>query len=201
MNKIICHKCGILKDLSEYHKDRGDSLGVRRFCKVCVKEDRENNLDLRRAQGRKSYQDNKAWYRARQIATRERTNKYSRDKYAEMKAVPSFILDHRMSVAIRKALKNGAKKRQHWEDLVGYTLEQLKAHIEKQFKVGMSWDNMGEWEIDHKIPKVAFNYEKPEDIDFKRCWALSNLQPLWSTDNRSKRAKLLKPHQPSLTLP
>ena len=40
--------------------------------------------------------------------------------------------------------------------------------------------------------------ERPEDEDFKRCWALSNLQPLWMSENRSKNDKLEKPFQPSL---
>jgi hypothetical protein len=73
-------------------------------------------------------------------------------------------------------------------------------HLEKQFLPGMSWENMGEWHIDHKIPIAAFNFEKPEDIDFKRCWALKNLQPLWKSENCIKGAKIDKPFQPSLNL-
>jgi hypothetical protein len=34
--------------------------------------------------------------------------------------------------------------------------------------------------------------------DFKRAWALSNLQPLWAIDNQRKSAKLAAPFQPSL---
>jgi hypothetical protein len=49
-------------------------------------------------------------------------------------------------------------------------------------------------------PITAFNFNTPEDIDFKRCWALSNLQPLWARDNLSKQNKLIKPFQPSLLL-
>jgi 5-methylcytosine-specific restriction endonuclease McrA len=64
----------------------------------------------------------------------------------------------------------------------------------------MSWDNCNEWHIDHIIPKAAFNYEKPEDIDFKKCWALKNLQPLWAKENHEKKDKLLKPFQPSLQI-
>jgi hypothetical protein len=105
-----------------------------------------------------------------------------------------------MSAGIGKSLTSGAKNRQHWETLVDYTAEDLKIHLEKQFKDGMSWDNRTEWHIDHIIPKSAFNYETPNDIDFKKCWALSNLQPLWKLDNLRKSDRIVKPHQPSLLL-
>jgi len=49
-----------------------------------------------------------------------------------------------------------------------------------------------------KQNESVFNFSKPEDMDFKRCWALSNLQPLWAADNFSKHAKLKKPFQPSM---
>jgi 5-methylcytosine-specific restriction endonuclease McrA len=66
----------------------------------------------------------------------------------------------------------------------------------------MTWGNYGRhgWHIDHRIPISAFNFKAPTDIDFKKCWALSNLQPLWSHENQKKYNKLLKPFQPSLNL-
>ena len=95
-----------------------------------------------------------------------------------------------------------AKSKRKWESLVGYTVAELKEHLEKQFESWMSWDNYGKygWHIDHKIPVSAFNFEKPEDIDFKKCWALKNLQPLAARENIKKGNKLNKPFQPSLTI-
>ena len=81
-----------------------------------------------------------------------------------------------------KEKKNGYK----WEDLVGYTCEDLMTHLESQFKGGMSWGNKGKWHIDHIIPRSRFNVNSPEDAEFKECWALSNLQPLWAEDNLRK---------------
>jgi len=85
---------------------------------------------------------------------------------------------------------------------VGYTVAKLMAHLEKLFRPGMCWENYGRggWHIDHIIPRAAFNYQTPQDIDFKRCWALSNLQPLWERENIAKGAKLTAPFQPSLAL-
>jgi len=75
------------------------------------------------------------------------------------------------------------KAGRHWEDLVDYTLNELKNHLESLFTPGMTWDNYGRygWHIDHIKPKVSFHYEYPEDLEFKECWSLSNLQPLWAT--------------------
>ncbi|KKM70439.1 hypothetical protein LCGC14_1440750 [marine sediment metagenome] len=64
----------------------------------------------------------------------------------------------------------------------------------------MTWENYGKggWEVDHIIPKSVFNYTKPEDEDFNRCWALKNLQPMWGPENQSKNAKLETHFQPML---
>jgi len=110
-------------------------------------------------------------------------------------------LNHGMSRSIGQSLR-GIKNGRHWEDLVGYTVEELKRHIEKLFLSGMTWDNYCHrvWHIDHIIPKAAFYFTKPEHDDFKRCWELKNLQPLWAKDNIMKSNKLYKHFQPSLLL-
>jgi hypothetical protein len=97
-----------------------------------------------------------------------------------------------------KRKKNGA----HWEDLVPYNRQDLIEHLEKQFTEGMSWDNYGlnGWTIDHIIPRTAFHFINYTDLDFSRCWALSNLRPLWHKENMEKSDKIIKPFQPSLDL-
>lgn len=117
------------------------------------------------------------------------------------KADPAFKLNCCISNAIRISLK-GNKAGKHWELLVGYTLEKLKKHLEKQFINGMIWENYGKegWEIDHIIPISVFNFTKSEHSDFKKCWALKNLQPLWAKENVVKSNKLTKHFQPSLLI-
>jgi len=56
------------------------------------------------------------------------------------------------------------------------------------------------WEIDHIIPISVLNFSSPEHEDFKKCWNLSNLRPLWRIDNRHKYNKLNESFQPSLAL-
>lgn len=109
-------------------------------------------------------------------------------------------LNNNMCRAVNHSVK-GFKNGRGWEKLVNFNFEQLKKHLEKQFVDGMTWENYGKsWHIDHIIPKSAFNYEKPEDEDFKRCWALKNLRPLEALENFKKNAKLIKHFQPSLRL-
>jgi hypothetical protein len=72
----------------------------------------------------------------------------------------------------------GKEKEAHTIDELGYSAEELKFHIESKFTPGMTWENHGEWHIDHIIPVSAFS----EDADIKYVCGLSNLQPLWSTN-------------------
>jgi len=109
------------------------------------------------------------------------------------------MLNGRMSASIRNSLKDG-KGGRHWESIVGYTAEQLKRHIEKQFIDGMSWNNMKDWHIDHKIPVSVHNFNSVECVDFFKCWSLENLRPMWATKNQQKSNKLESPFQPSLCI-
>jgi len=127
---------------------------------------------------------------------RDYHRQYMRDRLA---SDPKFRLSQAFSGAVRRCLASG-KGGDSWSALLGYTVDDLRAHLQGLFLPGMTWENYGEWHIDHVIPVSAHNFEKPEDIDFKRCWALTNLQPLWAVDNIKKGAKLAAPFQPSLAL-
>lgn len=100
-------------------------------------------------------------------------------------------LRYRISNGINSSLKRkgGARKHNSTFKFVGYSKEELINHIESQFTDGMSWDRLNEIHIDHIRPISSFNYTTTECEDFKKCWALSNLQPLWAKDNMSKGAK------------
>jgi len=111
---------------------------------------------------------------------------YYRSRY---KRDPKFRLNHIMSVDINKSIKRNKSGRK-WERLVGYTLEDLMRHLESRFEPEMNWNNYGSvWEIDHIRPISSFNFTKPEDEDFKKCWSLENLQPLRKEENRRKGAR------------
>ena len=94
-----------------------------------------------------------------------------------------------MSQQIRRGLKTG-KCGKSWTDLVDYSITDLKLHLESQFNNEYSWDTYGKgfkkWNTDHIIPVSSFNITGPYCDDFKECWSLKNLQPLWEIDNLKK---------------
>jgi hypothetical protein len=121
------------------------------------------------------------------------------DKHRERKRVyqkhkrhtdPLYKLISNFRSAIYIVLKeNNLQKYGHYFDILGYTPEQLIVHLEKQFNDGMNWDNYGEWHIDHIKPISSFIFEGSEDEEFKKCWSLDNLQPMWGLENIKKGNK------------
>jgi hypothetical protein len=81
------------------------------------------------------------------------------------------------------ALRTGQKSGSAIRDL-GCTVEELKKHLETHFQPGMTWDNYGEWHVDHKIPLSSFDLSNP--VEFKKSCHYTNLQPLWALDNIRK---------------
>lgn len=114
---------------------------------------------------------------------REREREYQRARLN----TPMGKLNNRIRSGVRQSLRGN--KSQNTYDALGYTKDDLVLYLESRFTDGMSWDNIGEWHIDHIRPISSFNFTTTECEDFKKCWALENLQPLWAADNISKGDK------------
>tara|TARA_Y100000310_G_scaffold263088_1_gene273071 strand:+ start:2036 stop:2620 length:585 start_codon:yes stop_codon:yes gene_type:complete len=120
---------------------------------------------------------------------REYINRYQRHK---RKTDPIYRLSLSVSNLVRKALKSqNAVKGGRTFDHLPYTPQQLKEHIESQFEDWMTWDNWGEWHIDHIYPQSKLIYDSLEHPNFQKCWDLSNLQPLRAEDNIRKGDSIL----------
>ena len=218
----VCSKCGELKKLSEFYKESSRKDGKCIYCKQCKNESKQNwRIKNREKQNKytrqyfikhpeygKRYWNEHPKFREKcieytkqwRIANPEKLKQIRKKSNAKQRSSPKGKLNHNMSNAIYQTIKN-CKSNRHWEDLVGYTIKQLKGHLEKRFKAGMTWDNYGiSWHIDHKIPIAVFNFEKPDEIDFRLCWSLKNLQPLEAKQNLQKHSRLEKSFQPSLRL-
>ena len=105
---------------------------------------------------------------------------YMRKRYREN---PAFCIKERLRARLQAALK-GTRKAASTKTLIGCTWPELKMHIEAQFLPDMTWENRGEWEIDHIIPFAAFDMTVEEN-QFVVMW-YPNLQPLWGPDNLIK---------------
>ena len=145
-------------------------------------EHREYYKEYNREWEQKNKQKRKIQRQKYRKKTQEQCNKYQRYK---RNVDPQFCLNRYISSAISIALK-GIKNGRHWEDLVGYTVNDLMKHLESLFEPWMNWDNYGKWHLDHIRPKSWFKYENPKDEGFKECWALKNLQPLEAKENLIK---------------
>jgi len=130
--------------------------------------------------------------RLRRVRDGDRINARCRKYCWPYRQLPINRLRINIASVIGRSLPEGTGKRS-WESLVGYTLQDLASHLEKQFQPGMSWSNYGkrkgQWSVDHIRPLSSFAYGAPEDADFKTCWSLANLQPLWHVDNIRKGNK------------
>ena len=157
----------------------------------CRLQNIENSRRLARAYYERSKDTRVTWSKLNPEKRREVARNYARRNLA----TPKGRLNGRMSTAIRRALKHG-KNGKRWEELVGYTVQDLRRHIEVNFKPGMNWKRFlnGEIHIDHVIPKSKFSYANHTDPQFRQCWALENLDQ-WARPNLRKSAKLLKPEQ------
>lgn len=126
------------------------------------------------------------------------------EKYRiQYNADPEFQLAERMRRQINKNLKrdgigdimrdaikrNGESSKVQL--LLGYSIAELKSHLESQFTPDMNWSAFmaGRIHIDHKIPQKLFDLSKEEE--WRECWSLSNLQPLWAEDNLFKSSRLI----------
>ena len=116
---------------------------------------------------------------------REKRNNYISDRKLNN---PIYRLSHIVRNRIKQFLKtNNITKKNTTFDIVGCTPEFLKEHLEIQFNNGMSWDNYGNWHIDHIIP---LSLAKNEEEVYNLC-RYTNLQPLWAEDNLKKSNKIL----------
>ena len=155
----------------------------------------ENNTEQKKSYGKEYYKKNtdrvaernKEWLNKNREKYRERNKEWQRNKRS---SDIHFIIRGRLANRIREAVKNNAGgKAYSTMQLIGCTISDLKIFFEAEFEHGMTWDNMGEWHIDHIRPCASFDLEDPEEQ--KKCFHWTNLQPLWALDNLRKGAKFV----------
>jgi hypothetical protein len=176
----ICTRCGIEKPESEFHKQKQSKDGLKSHCKICRRAWCEANKEKVKACYAEWYQANKAYYPEWRKNNKDKIRAYHRKR---LKTDPLYKLKRNLRIRLCDALK-GKLKSAATMKLVGCTLVFLKAHIESQFKPGMTWDNHGHWHVDHIRPCSSFNLSDPEQQ--RLCFHYSNLQPLWAEENLSK---------------
>ena len=144
------------------YSERRDKLRRERYI-----NNRDDYLEKQRAYKKKS--EIRDWHK-----------KYEANKKA---TDINFRLSKSLRDRLYKAITRDSKKISA-TSLIGCSLDQLKLHIEAQFTEGMTWDNYGEWHIDHIRPCASFDLT--DLTQQSECFNFSNLRPLWEHENKSK---------------
>ena len=129
---------------------------------------------------------NKEYYEGNKNTILDKMNEryLNRNKEVFNETRRNYYKEKVIIMAWRRILKSSLKrlnkkKEERTIDLLGYSALDLRNHLENLFTSGMSWDNHGEWHIDHIKPVSLFD----KNTDVAIVNSLSNLQPLWASEN------------------
>jgi hypothetical protein len=184
-----CKKCFQIKPLKDFYNAKRNKNGKQHNCKTCQNEQNkewciqhsEKAKAMNRKQKARAYSSNPDKFKERnrqqylkhaEKRKESRKIKYREDPSKEYTATKKWRLTHP---------------------------EKQKA-LARRNQATRTSTVKGKIHIDHIIPISVHNFEFPTDIDFKKCWALANLQPMWAMENIIKSNKLSNPFQPSLKL-
>jgi hypothetical protein len=195
-----CTKCGEIKELKKFGSKRSKKGGLynyKSFCRDC------GNAIVREFKKTDKYKEYTRIYRQLHLdKMREdanNRNKKNRKHLSEKKKqnelnnpsmkIAATLRSRIWAVLVRMGM--GCKKWFGFWDVVGCSPAELKAHLESQFKEGMTWETHGRrgWHIDHILPCASFDLNNPEEQ--RICFHYKNLQPLWWYENISKSDKIV----------
>lgn len=207
----VCKKCGIEKENDNFQKGRNvckDCMSL--YIKEYYKENKERILEIEKNRyydnkesvlerqknynmtvknKRKDYQ--KEYREKNKDVLKEKRKLYNPVRLKRHKERYSNDLKYKISKIHRSILKSfltrmkKGPKTDKTNEILGYSYSELKIHIESLFLEGMTWDNHGEWHIDHIKPLSLFDIDTPANV----VNSLSNLQPIWAIDNLKKSNK------------
>lgn len=174
-----CSLCKKGLPVEAFHKHAGMLFGLASRCRLCTKRTRnQTGKNKASAPRRERFRD------------KEKKRIDDRNWYLKKKRCHKYALSRSMRNMVRRVMGLcDAKRHSTTCQTLGYLPEQLRQRMEYGFLPGMSWDNYGEWHIDHKIPvslMIERGETRPEIIN-----ALSNLQPMWASDNSRKGNRLV----------
>jgi hypothetical protein len=193
-----CIKCLTQKEYNDFHRQKTSRDGFRNICKECRKSKdasyREKNRDRINEYMKEYSKDNFDRIKSKsdkwRIENRERYNQRGNNWKKSKKSWEKTNKDykHIWRMFLHTTLRRmGTNKEMKTIDYLGYSPLDFKNRLEETFQEGMTWENYGEWHIDHIIPLSIFS--KDESISVVN--ALTNLQALWSKDNIKKSNKIL----------
>ncbi len=184
-----CRGCGETKSLEEYYTEKMGKYGRKAKCKVCTEEIKKA---YRQSEVGKAYM--KAYMKAYNQSEKRKAYEQSEAGKAKRKVYmkkyqknrchndPVYKLHRNLSSSFGIWMK-GNQKTCRTAQYVGCSYKELLDHLESQFEEGMTWENQGEWHIDHIKARSRFDPTNEEEAYM--CWHYTNLQPMWASENIS----------------
>ena len=180
------NKAKILQEKKEYYKKNKDRIKVTQ--KEYRDSTREKIAEKNRIYREANKENLKAYYKEYGQKNKEVLREKARiRKKKRRKSDSLYRMSCELRSRVRKSFKmKGWKKGSATEQLLGTDWRTAFEHIENLFTEGMSWDNHGDWHIDHIKPIASAKTEE----ELKLLCHYTNLQPLWAEDNLKKGAKM-----------
>jgi hypothetical protein len=193
-----CPTCDSWKELTEYNKQSSSWDKLARMCRLCYcnyKNDKRKNdekykendalYNIKYNESGRRREVSQLRYKAKKEEIIKKCVEYNKKQY---NTNPYFKAVSSMRTRINKLLREkGADKFNNFYKYLGCSKDDFIKYFEAKFKEGMTWDNHGEWHIDHIKPCASFNLL--EEDEQKKCFHYTNLQPLWAAENLSKGCK------------
>lgn len=166
-----CVECAVQDNSERHFANRDENNRLRR-------ERRVANIDAAKAADKAYRSRNKSEIQRKHTAIRRR----------KRESDPVYAMKHRIRSLVSSSISRmGYGKNTKTADVVGCSWAEFKAHIERQFLPGMTWENRHLWHIDHIVPMAtAKTYEDVISLNH-----VSNLRPIWKSDNLEKSDKVL----------
>lgn len=194
ISEIECAGCGIsvkFKGTAHIYCDACAKAKRDEYGKLYRERNAERLRECARDYVRKHKAESKAYKARHRAANGDELRKKEAEAQRERLKEPGNRIHHSMSSMVRSSIIN--KHGFSWQSIVGYSRPELMRHLERQFTSEMDWNSYGKygWHIDHILPRASFDFEDENDPEFKACWAMTNLRPLWCDENISKSDKRL----------
>lgn len=152
---------------------------------TCVSCKNEREREIYRSDPEAAIKRTKDWQSRNRARHNARAVRYITERRKED---PLFACKcHIKSLIVSSIQRKGFRKRSRTAEILGCSLDEFIVYIERQFLPGMTWENRGEWHIDHIVPLSTAKTE----ADVIALNHVSNLRPLWAEDNMRKRDKVL----------
>lgn len=176
---IFCCKCEQTKDVNSFGNNKSTHNGKTTYCKSCTAE------YMKVFMKKNNYKYQKKYHKT----TDKKFNERHRRLYQKRKDDPIFKKINNCRTNLYTLIKNG-KCSEWFLNTLGCFTDDFKDYLQSKFKDGMSWDNYGDWEVDHIIP--LFKAKSVEEVELLNNY--TNLQPLWKIDNQKKYYADLETH-------